>query len=103
MTLELTKRERTKLSRIANKLYRDGVSDEHKAIAFYKRVSGELERIGLHKEADYIRRMIKSKELHKDILNEIIQDINEKVIVSQFKGEVTLKGDRPFIGRLSRR
>ncbi len=93
MIPELTKRKRDRLTRIANKLYRDGVSDEHKAIAFYKRISTELEKIGLHQEADYIRRMIESKELHKDILNEIIEDINEKVIVSSFKKETTLKGD----------
>ena len=99
--LNLTKKQRDRLTRIAKKLYRDGVSDEHKAIAFYKRISGELEKIGLHKEADYIRRMIKSKELHKDILNEIIEDINEKVILSSFKKETTLKGDfRPSRRRL---
>lgn len=102
MIQKLTKRERNRLIRIAKKLYRDGVSDEHKAIAFYKRISNELEKIGLHKEADYIRRMIESKELHKDILNEIIQDINEKVIVSSFKKETTLKGNRSLIGRLGK-
>lgn len=104
--LELTRRERTKLSRIADKLYRDGVGDEHKAAALYRRLSKELRNAGLYMQADALDLMAGSAEVSKDILNEIIEDIREQVIVSQFKKETTLKGDRPFVsmvGRLSKR
>ena len=102
MMLKLTRKERNRLSHIANKLYRDGVKDEHKAAAFYKRIAEELRKVGLYMEADALAVMAESEELHKSILNEIIADINEKVIVSQFKKETTLKGERPFIGRLGK-
>lgn len=104
--LELTRRERNKLSRIADKLYRDGVEDEHRTAALYRRLSKELRVVGLYMQADALDLMAGNTEVSKDILNEIIKDIREQVIVSQFTKETTLKGDRPFVsmtGRLSKR
>lgn len=80
--------------RIAKKLYRDGVQDERKAAFFYRRMSKELRDSGLHSEADALVVMAESEEVHKDILNEIIADIKEKVILSQFQIEVTYKGKK---------
>ncbi len=102
MTLRLTKRERTKLTRIVNKLYREGVEDEHKAAAFYGRMAEELHKVRLYKESIYLANIAESEKLHKDILNEIIQDIKEKIIMSQFKKEITLKGNKSLIGKLGK-
>ena len=93
MMLKLTKKERNRFKRIADKLYRNGVEDEHKAVVFYRRMSKELREAGLYTEADALEIIADSEEVHKDILNEIIKDIEEKIIVSQFKKETTL--DKP--------
>jgi len=102
----MNKRSRNRLSRIANTLYRDGVADEHKAVAFYKRMTKELRDIGFNKEADALELIAKSEEAHKDILNEIILNIKEKILLSQFKKETVLKGEpRKFVlmGRRNKR
>ena len=106
MTLELTRKERNTLYKLMNSLYRTGVEDERAAAAFYRRMSEKLRNIGLYIEADVLVTMAESEEIHKDILNEIIADIREKVIVSQFTKETTLKDDRTFvsmIGKLSKK
>lgn len=93
MTQKLTKKERDKLARIANKLYRNGLGDEHKAMTFYRRMVVELRKVGFYTEADALDLMAEGAETTKELLSEIIQDIREKVVVSSFKKETTLKGD----------
>lgn len=94
MMLKLTKKERNRFKRIADKLYRNGVEDEHKAVVFYRRMSKELREAGLYTEADALEIIADSEEIHKSVLNEIIKDIEEKIILSQFKKETVLMGSK---------
>lgn len=96
--LKLTKRKRNFLTRLADKLYRDNVEDERKAAVSYRRMAWILRGEGFYTQAEALESIAESEDLHKEILNEIIQDIREQVIVSQFKKETTVKGERrsPF-------
>jgi len=100
--LKLTKRKRNGLTRLANMLYRDAVSDEHKAAVFYRRIAEILRNDGFYTQADALILIAEGEEIHKDILNEIIADIREQVIVSQFKKETTLKGESSLMSRLKK-
>lgn len=94
--LKLTKRQRNRLHSLAKRLYSEGVDDEHKSIAFYKRMAEELRVLNLRDEAKVLDSIIESEEIHKKLLNEIVEDLKEKVILSQFKKETTLKGNKSF-------
>ena len=86
-------KERRKLTRIARELYNKGVVDERKSAALYRRISKELREAGFNIQASALELLVETEELHKDILNEIIGDINEQIIMSIYKKSTTLSAD----------
>lgn len=83
MTLKLT-REQRKVKRLIDKLWRDGVKDEHNAVAFYRTIAKEFRDLGYSKEAKILDTIMEHEQIHKDILNEMIKDLEREVIWKKY-------------------
>jgi len=84
MTPRLTKKQE-KMKRLSSKLWRDCIPDEMKAAATYRRIAKELEELELHDEAKTLRILVESEEAHKDILNNIINLLNQRVQIEEIE------------------
>jgi len=81
MTQRLTKR-RVKV--LIDTLWRDGVSDEQKAVAFYRNRAKELRELGFVSQADVLDTISQHEQIHKDILNDLIDSLNREVLLKEY-------------------
>ncbi len=86
MTLRLT-REQRRVQRIIDKLKKEGVPDEHKGIAWYRNRARDFEAVGYYEEAEIMKLIQYTEQQHKDILNEMILNLKEKVIWKEYLKE----------------
>lgn len=83
MTLRLT-REQRRIKRIMDKLEKEGVKYEHQSVAFYRKRAKEFEGAGYHEEAAIMKTISDHEQIHKDILNNLILDLQRKVIWKEY-------------------
>ena len=83
-------RDQRRVKRIMNKLQKEGVPDEHKAVAFYRKRAKEFEAAGYYEEAEIMKTISEHEQIHKDLLNEMILNLERKVI---WKDYLKGKGD----------
>ena len=80
----MTLRATNKVRRLINTLWRDGVSDEHKAVAFYRNRAKEFRALGMTAQADVLEMISQHEQIHKDILNEMIDNLNREIILKEY-------------------
>jgi len=83
-------REQRRIKRIMDKLEKKAIKDEHEAVAFYRNRAKEFRNAGYYEEAEIMDTISKHEQIHKDIINEMLLDLQRKVIWKKYLEE---KGD----------
>ena len=83
-------REQRRIKRIMDKLKKEAIEDEHKAVAFYRSRAKEFRDAGYYEEAEIMNAISEHEQIHKDIINEMLLNLERKVIWKKYLAE---KGD----------
>ena len=82
--LKLNPKQR-KMVKLANELWKKAVTDEKRTADYYRRVQKKLEDLEFSDLAEAVGLIIDSEMTHKDIFNDIIYFLKDRVILERTK------------------